>query len=135
MQGERKNYWRFKNRVFPLSYDEREKQEFRDKEEENKIRNENGFMDYKKLERLINLKNRDINDDLVRKHFLVQDLGGLLEKFKKLKNNAEKNKIQANLMNSGLRDLKKRNWRYEWTRKGNRKPKWNSKYCWKDSWI
>ena len=66
-------------------------------------------MDYKKLERLINLKNRDINDDLVRKHFLVQDLGGLLEKFKKLKNNAEKNKIRANLMNSGLRYLKKRN--------------------------
>ena len=50
-------------------------------------------MDYKKLERLINLENRDINDELVRKRLLVQNLGTLLEKFKKLKNNAEKNKI------------------------------------------
>ena len=33
------------------------------------------------LKRLINLKNRDINDELVRKHFQVQDLGILLEKF------------------------------------------------------
>ena len=60
-------------------------------------------------ERLINFKNRDINDELVRKHFLVQNLGALLEKFKKLKNNAKKNKIWTNLINSGLRDLKKRN--------------------------
>ena len=37
---------------------------------------------------------------------MVQDLGALLEKFKKLKNNAEKNKIQTGLINSGLRDLK-----------------------------
>ena len=50
-------------------------------------------MDYKKLERLINLENRDINDELVRKRLLVQNLGTLSEKFKKLKNNAEKNKI------------------------------------------
>ena len=83
----------FKNCVFPLNYDEKEEQESRDKEEENKIRNENGLMDYKKLERLINLENRDINDELVRKRFLVQSLGTLLEKFKKLKSNAEKNKI------------------------------------------
>ena len=44
---------------------------------------------------------------LVRKHFLVQDLGSLLEKLKKLRNNPEKNRIQVNLINSGLRDLKK----------------------------
>ena len=56
--------------------------------------------------RLINLKERDINDELVRKHFLVQDLGDLLKKMKKLKNNPDKNKIQASLINSGLRDLK-----------------------------
>ena len=30
----------------------------------------------------------------------------MLEKIKKLKNNAERNKIQAGLINSGLRDLK-----------------------------
>ena len=70
------------------------------------IRNENGLIDYKKLNRLINLKSRDTNDELVMKHFLVQHLGALLKKFKKLKNNAEKNKIQTDLINSGLRDLK-----------------------------
>ena len=35
----------------------------------------------KKLERLINMKKRNINDDLLRKYFLVQDLRALLEKF------------------------------------------------------
>ena len=56
--------------------------------------------------RLIYSKEREISDELVRKHFLVQDLGDLLEKMKKLKNNPEKNKIKVNLINSGLRDLK-----------------------------
>ena len=36
----------------------------------------------------------------------MQDLGDLLKKMKKLKNNPDKNKIQASLINSGLRDLK-----------------------------
>ena len=44
----------FKNGIFLLNYDE-EEPEFRDKEE-NKIRNENGLIDYEKLERLIDLK-------------------------------------------------------------------------------
>ena len=43
---------------------------------------------------LIYLKERDISDELVRKHFLVQDLGDLLEKMKKLKNNPEKMKLK-----------------------------------------
>ena len=44
---------------------------------------------------------------MVRKHlFFFQDLAALLEKLKKSKNNAKKNKIQTNLINSGLRDLK-----------------------------
>ena len=47
----------FKNEIFLLNYDEEEEQELRDKEEENNIRNENGLIHYKKLERLINLKN------------------------------------------------------------------------------
>ena len=41
-----------------MNYDEEEEHNFRDKEEE-KIRNENGLIDYEKLERLIDLKNRD----------------------------------------------------------------------------
>ena len=31
-------------------------------------------MDYKKLNRLINLNEREMNNELVRKHFLIQDL-------------------------------------------------------------
>ena len=49
---------------------------------------------------LIYLKERDINDEL------VQDLGNLLEKMKKLKNSPNKNKIKVNLIDNGLRDLK-----------------------------
>ena len=43
---------------------------------------------------------------LVRNHFLIQDLEESLEKLRKSKNNPEKNKIQVNLISSGLRDLK-----------------------------
>ena len=61
-----------------------------------------------KLNRLINLKERDINNELVMKQFRVQHPEALLEKFRKLKNNTERNGIQVNLTNSGLRDLKKK---------------------------
>ena len=100
-----KNIKDFKNGLFPLNYDE-EKQETRNKEEENNTRNENELINYKKLNRLIHLKERDINNELVRKHFFVQNLVALLEKFWKLKNNSERNGIQATLTNSGLRDLR-----------------------------
>ena len=80
-RGEKKIIEGFKNGIFPLDYDDREEQESRDKEEENKVRNGNGLTNYKKLERLINIKERNINNELVKKLFLVQDLGALLEKF------------------------------------------------------
>ena len=48
-----------------------------------------------------------MNDELVKKHFLVQDLGSLLEKFRMSKNNSERNEIQVGLINSGLKYLKK----------------------------
>ena len=38
----------------------------------------NGLIDYKN--RLINLKGRNINDELVKKYFLVENLSALLEK-------------------------------------------------------
>ena len=75
----------FKNGIFPFIYDEEQEGQPRYKEEENNIRNDNGLLDYKKLERLIDLKNRDINDELVRKHFQVQDLGALLKNWKSRK--------------------------------------------------
>ena len=76
-----KNIKDFKNGLFPLNYDDEEKQETRDKEVEFNTRNENELINYKKLNRLIHLKERDINNELVRKHFLVQNLVALLEKF------------------------------------------------------
>ena len=39
----------------------------------------------------------------------MEDLGKLLEKLRKLRNNPEENKIQVNLINSGSRDLKEEN--------------------------
>ena len=73
-------------------------------EDEDKIRGQNDLIDYKKLARLISLKERDINDELVKKIFLVQDLGRLLKKLRRLKNT--KNKSQLSLVRSGLIDLK-----------------------------
>ena len=105
-KGIEKIIGRFKNGIFPLNYDEEEEQT-RYEEEENNIRNENSFIDYERLERLIDLKNKGVNDELFRKYFQIQDLGGLLEKLKKSKNNTERNEIQIALIKSELRDLKK----------------------------
>ena len=57
---------------------------FEREEEErlNNIKNENGLIYYRKLDGLTDPKTRDINDELVREHFLVQDLGSLLEKLR-----------------------------------------------------
>ena len=90
---------RFKNGIFPLNYDKEEEQT-RYEEEESNIRNENGLIDYKKLERLINLKNRGINDEA----FSNSRSGSIAEQIEKVKNNPERNKIQVNVIKSGLRD-------------------------------
>ena len=52
---------------------------FEREEEErlNNIKNKNAVIDYRKLNRLTDAKTRNINDELARKHFLVQDLGSL----------------------------------------------------------
>ena len=96
----------FKNRIFPFNYDEAWEEQMRfereEKERLNNMKNKNGLIDYKILHNYI-----IINDELVRKYFLVQDLGSLLKKLQRLKKNREKNKIQADLINSGLKDLKK----------------------------
>ena len=85
----------FKNKIFPLYHEE----------DECEIRDENGLNNCKKLERLIFSKGRDINDDLVKEHFSVQDLEALLKKIKEIKDD-EKNKIHVSLVRKGLRDLK-----------------------------
>ena len=56
--------------------------------------------------RKIGFKERNINSELVKKHFFTHDLGGVLKKFKKSKNNSKRNKIQASMIINGLRDLK-----------------------------
>ena len=104
MQGEKNIIEGFKNKIFRIHHDD-EDSRF-ENNDENDIRDNNGLIDYIKLESLIKIKERDINDQLVRKHFLVQDLRALLEKLNKSKNNAKRNKIQVNLLKGGLRDFK-----------------------------
>ena len=53
----------------------------------------------------IGVKERKINRELVKKYFFNNDLGNLLKNFKNSKNNLKRNKIQVDLMNSGLKDL------------------------------
>ena len=65
----------FKNEIFSFYH---EKSEFED-EDRNDIRDKNSLIDYKKLDRLISLKERDINDDLIIKHFQVQNLSTLFK--------------------------------------------------------
>ena len=81
---------------------------FEREEEErlNNIKDKNSLIDYKRLNRLINAKEKDINNELVSKHFLVQDYESLLEKLRRTKkNDSERNIIQVNLINSWSRDL------------------------------
>ena len=72
-EGREKIIKGFKDGIFPLNYDGafEEEASFEEEEEEKNIRNENGLIDYQKFVRIIDLKERDISDELVRKHFLV----------------------------------------------------------------
>ena len=75
-EGREKIIVGFKNKIFPFNYDEAfeeqvryEKEEgkiWKEKEEKN-IRNENGLINYKKLNELIDLRWRHINNELVKK--------------------------------------------------------------------
>ena len=73
-----------------------------EKDKLNNIKNKNDIIDYERFNRLIDAKERDINNELVSKHLSVQDLRSLLEKLQRSKYDSERNKI-----NSGLRNLKK----------------------------
>ena len=66
----------FKNEIFPFCH---QKFEYGD-EGKNDIRDENGPVDYEKFDRLISLIERYINDDLIRKHFQVQNLSTLFKR-------------------------------------------------------
>ena len=60
---------------------------------------------FNELNETITRKETDINNELVKKYFLVQDLRYLLKKLEKMKNNPEKNKDLVIAINSGLKDL------------------------------
>ena len=88
--GRKKIIKGFKDGIFSLNHDDVVEEQVKYEGKEKNITNKNDPIDYKKFERLIDLSKRDINDELVRKHFLVQDLGALLEKMKKSKNEPKK---------------------------------------------
>ena len=92
----------FKNKIFPFNYDEafeerlrfeekvekfREEERIKKEEEERSIRNENGLIDYEEVDRLIDMKKKDITDKLVKKHFQVNSLNDMQKKLKGSKTN------------------------------------------------
>ena len=107
-----KNYWRVSkwNISILLWWSLGETNEIQKEEEReiNNIKNKNGLIDYEKLMRKIGFKERDINSELVKKHFFTYDLGNVLKTFKKSKNNSERNKIQVSMIKNRLRDLKEK---------------------------
>ena len=62
-------------------------------EYKNNIRDKNGLINYKKLNRLISFKKRDLSDDLIRKHLQVHNLCTLFKKMFALRNKKENNNV------------------------------------------
>ena len=83
----------------------REEERIKKEEEERSIRNENGLIDYEEVDRLIDLKKKDITDKLVKKHFQVNSPNNMQKKLKGSKTNLEKNRIQVSMIKSRLKDL------------------------------
>ena len=83
-----------------------EREEEKEEEERNNIRNKNDLIDYKRLMRKIGFKERNINSELVKKHFFTYDLGYVLKNFKKSKTNSKRNQIHVTMILNGLSDLK-----------------------------
>ena len=67
----------FKNKIFSIYHDD-ERSRLED-DDENDIKDNNGLIDYKKLERLINFKRRSINNNLFREYFKYQDPGSMFK--------------------------------------------------------
>ena len=91
----------FKNKIFLIYHDD---EDSRFEDNENDIKDNNGLIDYEKLERLINLKRRSISDNLFREYFKYQDPGSMLEDFYSIRN-TKRNDIQVALIRSALTDF------------------------------
>ena len=66
-KGRAKIIEEFKNEIFLVHYDDQDSR-FKDNDEYD-IRDNNGLIDYEKLNRLVNLKRKSINDNLFREYF------------------------------------------------------------------
>ena len=98
-KGRKKIIEEFKNKIFLIYYDD-EDSRF-ENSEENDIRDNNGLIDYEKLNRLINLKRRSINDNLFREYFKYQDPDSMLKDLHSTRN-TERSDIQVALIKSAL---------------------------------
>ena len=91
-KGRKKIIEGFKEGIFSLKSDDEFKEQARLEEKIKDIGNRNCHIDYEKFMDLIYSKERDIDDQLVEKHFLVQDLGDLFKNLKTSKDDPEKDK-------------------------------------------
>ena len=92
----------FKKGIFPIHHDD-EDSRFEDEEED--IRDRNGLIDCETLDRLVDLKGRDINDELFRGYFKYQVLSHMLENLKHIKG-TQRNENEVNLIKRALTELK-----------------------------
>ena len=92
----------FKNKIFSIYHDD-EHSRLED-DDENDIKDNNGLIDYKKLERLINFKRRSINNNLFREYFKYQDPGSMFKDLYSTRN-TERNNIQIASIRSESTDF------------------------------
>ena len=102
-KGREKIIERFKNGIFTFGCDDDDSRFKHD--DENDIRNRNGLIDHKKLNRLIDLKRRTINYKLFTECFSYQNLTSMLKDLNSTKN-TEVIKIQVALTKSVLTNFK-----------------------------
>ena len=101
-KGREKIIEEFKNEIFLIHYDDQDSR-FKDNDEYD-IRDNNGLIDYEKLNRLINLKRKSINDNLFREYFEYWDPDSMLQDLSNARN-TERNDIQIALIINVLTDF------------------------------
>ena len=84
-RGEKKLLKGLKMKYFRYTMMKKKGLGMKQKKKQKNIRDKNGLIDYNRLAGLIDIEKRGINDELIKKHFQVQDLKMLLKKLKSLK--------------------------------------------------